>query len=64
MWGVAFATVTFANDGSVDHVAVGTPFAGTESATCVAEALGTAHLDPFGDRHAGVIVYRFYVAPH
>jgi hypothetical protein len=62
-WGVAFATVTFNGDGSVDHVAVGTPLAGTETGTCVADALGAAHIEPFGDKQAGVIVYRFYVPP-
>jgi hypothetical protein len=62
-WGVAFATVTFASDGSVDHVAVGSPLTGTDTGTCVADALGAAHIEPFGDRPAGVIVYRFYVPP-
>jgi serine/threonine protein kinase len=62
-WGVAFATVTFAGDGSVDHVAVGSPLTGTETGTCVADALGAARIEPFGDRPAGVIVYRFYVPP-
>jgi serine/threonine protein kinase len=61
-WGVASATVTFANDGSVQHVSVGVPFTGTPTGQCVADALGAVHIPSFGGR-PGVLVYRFFVAP-
>ncbi|HLK37932.1 MAG TPA: hypothetical protein VKU41_14325, partial [Polyangiaceae bacterium] len=65
VWGYAFATVTFSGDGSVGHVDVGSPFTGTDTASCVADALGAARMDPFAEE-AGrrpFIVYKFYVAP-
>ena len=61
-WGYASATVTFANDGSVDKVALGPPLAGSPTGTCAAEALATAHVAPFGGS-PGSIKYRFYVSP-
>jgi serine/threonine protein kinase len=60
-WGVASATVTFAPDGSVRHVSVGVPFYGTPTGQCVADALSTAHVPPFGGQPA-VLIYRFFVA--
>lgn len=60
-WGVALATVTFANDGSVKDVAVGVPFRGTPAGDCVAEDLSTAHVPPYAGKE-GVIVYQFFVA--
>jgi hypothetical protein len=60
-WGVALATVTFANDGSVKDVVVGVPFRGTPAGECVAEDLSTARVPPFAGKE-GVIVYQFFVA--
>jgi len=54
--------VTFAGDGSVTHVDVGTPFAGTPTGDCIAGTLEAAHVEPFGDSSA-TLVYRVYVAP-
>jgi hypothetical protein len=54
--------VTFANDGSVNKVAIGPPFAGTQSGSCAQEALASAHTTPFGGT-PGVVTYKFYVAP-
>jgi hypothetical protein len=59
-WGTAFATVTFANDGTVSHVDVGAPFRGTPSGACVAEGLGAATIPPFSGG-PGTVVYRFFV---
>jgi hypothetical protein len=60
-WGVALATVTFANDGSVSHVVVGVPFRGTPTGECVADDLSAARVAPFAGRQ-GVMVYQFFVA--
>jgi serine/threonine protein kinase len=62
-WGKGSTTITFAGDGSVSHVDIGLPFAGTPTADCIAEKLGSAHMDPFGDTDA-TLVYKVYVAPH
>jgi serine/threonine protein kinase len=66
-WGNATATVTFAGDGTVDHVDVGAPFTGTPTGECAIAALTAAHVAPFGDAEkadpAAVLLYRFYVAP-
>jgi hypothetical protein len=52
--------VTFANDGSVDRVAVGPPLAGTPTGDCAAEALSTVHVAPFsGD--PGSVTLKFSV---
>ncbi len=59
-WGTAFATVTFANDGTVSHVDVGAPFRGTPSGACVADGLSAATIPPFGGAQ-GTVVYRFFV---
>jgi serine/threonine protein kinase len=61
-WGKASTTVTFAGDGSVSHVDVGAPFAGTPTADCIADKLGSTHVEPFNDSTA-VVVYKVYVAP-
>ncbi len=60
-FGIALATVTFANDGSVSERVVSPPFAGTPTGACVADALGEAHVAPFLGK-PGVMVYKFYVA--
>jgi hypothetical protein len=62
MWGVAKASVTFANDGSVDHVVIGPPFTGTPTGECVSDVIRTVRVPPFG---GGPVTYvtRFYVAP-
>ena len=62
MWGKASTTVTFAGDGSVTHVDVGAPFAGTPTGDCIAGALSATHVAPFSDSEA-VLLYRVYVAP-
>jgi serine/threonine-protein kinase len=61
-WGKASTTVTFASDGSVTHVDVGPPFAGTPTGDCIADTLATTRAPPFGG-DAAVLVYRVYVAP-
>jgi hypothetical protein len=60
-WGVAKATVTFANDGSVSQAVVGVPFKGTKAGECVAGQLSTARVEPFAGKE-GVVVYQFFVA--
>jgi len=62
MWGVARATVTFANDGSVDHVLVGPPFTNTPTGQCVRDAMSTVHVPPFGGNPA-VYIAQFFVPP-
>jgi hypothetical protein len=62
VWGKALTTITFAGDGSITHVEVGIPFAGTPTGDCIAGTLATTRVDPFGDG-AAVVVYRVYVAP-
>jgi eukaryotic-like serine/threonine-protein kinase len=62
VWGYASATVTFANDGSVDKVAVAPRLAGTQTGACAAEALAAVHVAPFGGS-PGQVSYRFYVSP-
>ena len=59
-WGVALATVTFANDGSVKEAVVGVPFRGTPTGECVADDLSAAHVAPFAGKE-GVVVYQFFV---
>ncbi len=61
-WGVAMATVTFANDGSVDHVLVGPPFTGTPTGQCVGDAMSSVHVPPFGGKPA-VYIAQFFVPP-
>jgi serine/threonine protein kinase len=66
-FGNATATVTFACDGTVDHVDVGPPFTGTPTGDCAITALTAAHVAPFaaGEKAdpTAVVSYRFYVAP-
>ena len=59
-WGVAKATVTFANDGSVDHVLIGPPFTGTPTGQCVADAMSTVQVPAFGGRPV-VYITQFFV---
>jgi hypothetical protein len=61
-WGKASTTVTFAGDGSVTHVDIGPPFAGTPTGDCIAGTLAATRVEPFDDSEA-VLVYRVYVAP-
>jgi serine/threonine protein kinase len=60
VYGHGTATVTFANDGSVDRVAVGPPLAGTPTGECAAEALSSVHVAPFSGAPEPVTV-RFTV---
>jgi serine/threonine-protein kinase len=60
--GKAWTTITFAGDGSVTKVDVGRPFTGTETAQCIADALGAVQIAPFADRRR-VIGYRVWIAP-
>jgi hypothetical protein len=60
LWGVGSATVTFANDGTVSHVAVGAPFRGTPGGDCVDETLTAVHVAPFAGKPAN-LNYRFFV---
>ncbi len=61
-WGVARATVTFANDGSVDHVLVGPPFTNTPTGQCVGDTMSAVHVPPFGGKPA-VYIAQFFVPP-
>ncbi len=60
VWGIASANVTFANDGTVAHVAISVPFTGTSTGQCVSDALTAAKVPPFAGK-PGVIAYRFFV---
>jgi hypothetical protein len=61
-WGYGLATVTFANDGYVDKVALAPPLVGTQTGECARSALVTARIAPFaGTSHP--VAYKFYVAP-
>jgi hypothetical protein len=61
-WGKATTTVTFAGDGAVTHVDVGSPFTATPTGDCIASNLAGVRMQPFGADPA-VLVYRVYVAP-
>lgn len=61
VWGVATATVHFANDGTVSQVVIGVPFTGTSTGACVSETLATARVGAFGGK-PGIVPYRFFVA--
>jgi hypothetical protein len=61
IWGVGAATVTFASDGTVSNVALGTPFRGTPAGECAATEMSAAHVPPFGAKQ-GTLVYKFFVA--
>jgi len=61
-WGYGLATVTFANDGSVDKVALGPSFAGTPTGECASATLATTRIAPFAGAPRP-LVYKFYVAP-
>jgi hypothetical protein len=62
-WGKGTTTITFAGDGSVRHVDVGWPFAGTPTADCIADRLEATRVNPFAGNDA-VLAYKVYVAPH
>jgi serine/threonine-protein kinase len=59
VYGHGSATVTFANDGSVDRVAVGAPMAGTPTGDCAADALSTVRVAPFSG--PGSVTVKFTV---
>jgi hypothetical protein len=59
-WGDGYATIAFANDGSVDHVLVDPPFSMTVTGKCVADALGSAHIQSFAGR-TGYYRFHFYI---
>jgi serine/threonine protein kinase len=59
LWGVAKATVTYANDGSVDHVVVGPPFTGTPTGNCIGETMSATRIHPFGGAPAAYITQFF-----
>jgi hypothetical protein len=61
-WGYGLATVTFANDGSVDKIALAPPFAGTHTGECATDTLAAARIAPFAGGSRSV-PYKFYVAP-
>jgi hypothetical protein len=61
-WGVAYATITFASDGSVQDVQIGPPFSDTPTGQCVGDLLGAVHIPAFGGAPV-VYVTQFYVAP-
>ncbi len=55
-WGKAPTTVTFANDGSVTHIDVGAPFAGTPTGDCISDTLAATRVAPFEEK-AAVVAY-------
>jgi serine/threonine-protein kinase len=59
VYGHGSATVTFANDGSVDRVAVGPPMAGTPTGDCAADALSDVRVAPFSG--PGSVTVKFNV---
>jgi hypothetical protein len=60
VWGGTTATVTFGNDGSVTKITFRRPFAGSATASCVADVLRTVRTEPFaGD--TGLVDFWFYV---
>jgi hypothetical protein len=61
-WGNGYATIVFANNGSVDRVLVDPPFSMTVTGKCVADAFGLAHIASFAGQK-GYYRYRFYIAP-
>jgi hypothetical protein len=60
LWGTAYATVTFSNDGSVSSVAIGPPFRGTRAAQCVSDHMSSVRIPAYGGKE-GVIEYQFFV---
>jgi serine/threonine protein kinase len=55
-WGAAW--VTFGRDGSVTHIKVGPPFAGTPEGKCVADLFRVARVGPFLGP-PGAVIYKF-----
>jgi eukaryotic-like serine/threonine-protein kinase len=60
LWGTGGATVYFANDGTVDHIALGPPYRGAPAGTCVTDRLKTAEAPPF-DGPPQPVIYMFMV---
>jgi hypothetical protein len=60
-WGSGYATVVFANDGTVDQVLIDPPFSRTVAGQCVAKAMGSAHVPAFG-AGSGLFRMRFYIS--
>jgi serine/threonine protein kinase len=60
-WGSGYATIVFANDGSVDHVLVDPPFSKTVAGKCVAETLSSASIPSFSGK-PGSVRLRFNIA--
>ena len=60
-WGSGYATIVFANDGSVDHVLVDPPFSKTMAGKCVAETLSSATIPSFTGK-PGFFRLRFNIA--
>jgi len=60
LWGTGGATVYFANDGTVDHIALGPPYRGAPAGTCVTDKLKTAEAPPF-DGPPQPVIYMFMV---
>jgi hypothetical protein len=60
-WGSGYATVVFANDGSVDQVLIDPPFSKTIAGKCVAKAMGAAKVPSFGTG-SGLYRLRFYIS--
>jgi hypothetical protein len=61
LWGTGEAAITFSSDGTVSHVAIGSPFRGTPSGECVSEVLGAVTIAPFGGLKAATINYKFFI---
>jgi serine/threonine-protein kinase len=61
-WGNGYATVAFANDGSIAQVLVDPPFSMTVTGKCVADSIDRAHMQSFSGRK-GYYRFRFYIAP-
>jgi hypothetical protein len=61
LWGTGEAAITFASDGTVSHVAIGSPFRGTPSGECVSEILSAVQIAPFGGVKAATINYKFFI---
>ncbi len=60
LWGTGGATVYFANDGTVDRIALGPPYRGAPAGTCVTDRLKTAEAPPF-DGPPQPVIYMFMV---
>jgi len=61
LWGTGEASITFASDGTVSRVVIGSPFRGTPSGECVSEVLSAVQIAPFGGLKAATINYKFFI---